>query len=415
MAKRVPEVLRNRDFNLFWVGWVCSRIGVRGTLAVNLLHVYQLSESSLQVGIVGLFQGLAVLVLAPFGGAYADRLDRRKLLQVMQLLSMAVSLSLAGLSLAGVVAPWHIYGSVLLNTAAATFDSPARRALVPGLVPREQLGRAYALLNPSSAISQLAGPALGGLLVTLAGPWLMYLVDGLTYALLAGVVGILRIEQLKMDDVGSTLWKSIGDGFSFVRDRPIIWQLLSLDVMANLFGAWRVVLPELSTDVLGVSASGYGLLSSAPALGALVGSMAAFRIVRSSRAGIIVLLATIAYGGSCILLVQSSALPLGFWVAMAGAAAVGGTDTVAKVVRQAAVQLETPDQIRGRVSSIYQLAAKTGPSLGDLNLGWLSGMFGPVAALTAGGLVPIAYATAFLPGRGTVRQYRIPEPAESGD
>lgn len=392
MQPRLGALLHNRDFDLYWLGVVCSEIGTRGTFLVNLLHVYFLTDSTLQVGFVGLFQAAALLVLSPLGGALADRVDRRRLLQAAQSVSLVASLVLAVLTLADGVAAWHVYLTVLINTSAATFDGPARLALIPALVPRDQLAHAFALINPSREVAVLIGGAVGGLLVAVAGPGAMYAVDAATYAVLVLVLAVLRVPRLKVDEDRPSLLRSIRDGLAFVRQRPIIGQLVSLDLSATLFGAWRVVLPALAIDVLQVGATGYGVLAAAPSAGALLGAAVVFRLIMNTAYGRIVLCSTIAYGGSCVLFAQVSTLPFGFPLAIIAALAIGCSDAVATAIRHAVVQLETSDSIRGRVSSLYQMASRGGPALGDLNIGLLAGLLGPVSALTIGGFVPVAYA-----------------------
>src|SRR5689334_2450365 len=133
----VSPALRHRDFNLYWFGVVVSQIGTRGTVAANLYQVYRLTGSTALTGLVGLAQAVALLVLSPFGGAYADRLDRRRLLQAAQLLAMVVAAALAALTEAGVATTADVLLCVLLTTAAATFDQPARQALIPAMIPRD--------------------------------------------------------------------------------------------------------------------------------------------------------------------------------------------------------------------------------------------------------------------------------------
>jgi MFS family permease len=388
----------NSDFRLYWFGVVFSQLGVRGTIAVNLFHVYQLTGSTALVGVVGLSQAVALLLLSPLGGAFADRFDRRRLLQVTQCLSMVVTTGLAVVTVADVVAPLHIYVSVVLNTAAASFDQPARQALIPAMVPPEQLKNAFALLNPSREIAILLGPALGGLLTAAAGPGAMYFFDAVTYAVLVVVLAVLHVPPL-LAERSSSLWSSIAEGVSFVRGRPVILQLMALDLSAMLFGAYRVVLPELATDFLKVGPTGYGLLVAAPSAGALLGSAAIFRMKRQ-REGPVVLAATASYGLTCILLARSPSMA----VALVAALGIGFSDAIATTIRHAAVQLETPDVLRGRVSSIYQMASRGGPALGELNIGAVAGALGPVTALTLGGLVPIG-ASALL----AVRNSRVRE------
>lgn len=413
MPRSLPAVLHNRDFNLYLSGVVLSQIGVRGTFAVNMLHVYLLTESTLQVGLVGLFQAIALLVLSPLGGVLADRIDRRRLLQTTQAVSLVASLVLAMLTFGGVVEPWHIYLTVLVNAAAATFDGPARLALIPAMVPRDQLVQAFALVNPSREVAILVGPALGGLLVAVAGPEAMYAVDAATYGVLVVVLALLRVPRLQVDEQRPSVLGAMREGLAFVRGRPIIGQLMALDLSATLFGAWRVVLPALAIDVLAVGPAGYGVLAAAPSAGALLGAAVVFRVVTRGHAGRVVLVATFSYGASCVLLAQFAMLPFGFPLALTAALAIGCADAVATAIRHAAVQLETPDAIRGRVSSIYQMASRGGPALGDLNVGWLAGVFGPAGALAVGGVVPMVFAAGHWLRGSRVRTYTVDRAAAS--
>ena len=387
----VAAVLRHRNFNLYWFGLVASQIGTRATSVANLYQVYALTRSVPITGLVGLAQGIALLLLSPLGGAYADRLDRRRLLQLTQGVSLVVALTLALLTLSGQVRIWQILVCVVLITAASTFDAPARQALIPSLVPRQHLPAAFSLLNPSRELAFLIGPSLAGVLIALNGPALVYLVDAVTYAVLVVVLALLRIHPAGTRLRDTSLWQEILAGAAFVRSRALILQIIGLDLTATLFGAYRVVLPALSLDILEVGPTGYGVLSSAPSAGAVLATWFVLRVVsRSRRLGRVLLLATAGYGVAVVGLAQSP----WFGAALATAVLIGAFDAMATSIRHAAVQLETPDQLRGRVSSIYQMASRGGPSLGDVNVGVLAGLLGPVGALTAGGLVPIVYAAA---------------------
>jgi len=404
---RVPDLLRNRDFDLYLCGVVLSEIGSRGTFAANLFHIYTLTESTLQTGLVGLFQAGALVALSPLGGVYADRLQRRRLLQVTQTLSLFVSLALATLTITGTITPWQILVSVLLNTAAETFDRPARQSLIPALVRKEDLVGAFALLNPSREIAILIGPALAGLLIAGFGPQAMYLTDVASYAAMVLILQLLRVPPTSSEARRGGVRANIREGFAWLRHRPLILQLIGLDLACSLFAAYRALLPALSTDVLDVGPSGYGILSAAPSAGALIGSALLFRLVRSVRSGHIILGATAAYGLAAITLAQAP----GFALALAGAMGLGMFDAMHTTIRHATVQLEVPDEIRGRVTSTYQIASRGGPALGDLNVGAIASVLGPVTAMSLGGVVPIlAAAVAAVRGR-RVRDYQVPQHA----
>jgi MFS family permease len=409
----LPPVLRHRDFNLYWFGVVFSQIGTRGTVAANLFQVYELTKSIPVTGLVGLAQAVALLVLSPLGGAYADRMDRRRLLQGAQTVSLLVALSLAAVTFAGHVQAWHVLVSVVLTTAAATFDQPARQALIPAMVPRAELPQAFALLNPSRELAILIGPALAGILIAVNGPALMYAVDAVTYLVLIVILGLLHTPPLIPDAKAGSLVSNIVEGASFiVRRRPLIWQLMTLDLSATLFGAYRVVLPALAVDVLHVGATGYGLLSAAPSAGALLATYVVFRVVGKSRSlGRVLLWSSIGYGIAVALLAQAPV----FGLALVAGALIGGFDAMATTIRHAAVQLETPDELRGRVSSLYQMSSRGGPALGDVIVGWVAGLLGAVMALTIGGLVSVVYACAVLLRGGRVRDYQGATEPSHGD
>lgn len=403
---RLPALARNRDFDLYWSGVVLSEIGTRGTFAANLFHIYQLTGSTLQTGLVGLFQALALVFLSPLGGAYADRVNRRRLLQAMQGFSLLVSLGLAVLTITGIIQPWHILVSVLLNSAAETFDRPARQAIIPALIPRKDMVQAFALLNPSREVAILIGPAMAGFLIAGFGVGAVYLVDVASYVVLVVVLQLLKIPTPPNPAASHSVRNNIVEGFAWLRGRPLILQLIGLDLACSLFAAYRAVLPALSTDVLGVGASGYGLLSAAPSAGALLGAAVVYRLAKTARSGHIVLGATAAYGVAAIVLAQAPV----FALALVAAAGLGLFDAMHTAVRHAAVQLETPDQMRGRVTSTYQIASRGGPALGDLNIGALAAPLGPVTALTVGGVVPIVAAAATALRGANVREYQVPQP-----
>lgn len=402
---RAPAVLRNPAFDLYWGGVVLSQVGTRAAVAANLFQVYELTGSTAQVGLVGVAQAVALIVLSPLGGVLADRMDRRRLLQYSQLAALVVAVALAAVTLHGSATAWMVVVSSLLATAAATFDQPARQALIPALVPREQLVDAFALLNPSRELAVLIGPALAGVLIAAWGPGAVYAFDAVTYAALVVALMAIRAGTGVPDGPREPLLRSLRTGLAQVTRRPIIGQLMALDLSATVFGAYRVLLPAYALDVLHAGATGYGLLSAAPSAGALLGSVVVFRLVRSRRSGVLVLASTAAYGLVVVGFAQAST----FGVALVLAALLGIADAIATTVRQAAVQIETPDAVRGRVSAIYQMASRGGPAIGDGLMGSAAGALGPVVALTLGGLVPVlAAAGTALCGR-TVRSYTIAE------
>jgi MFS family permease len=360
-----------------------------------------LTNSTLQVGLVGLSEAVALLLLAPLGGAIADRMDRRTLLQITQSTSLCASLGLTLATFSGVVQPWHIYVAVIAVSAAQTFEGPARQAMIPALVSKERIVDAFALVNPTRELAILLGPPLAGVLIAVAGPGYVYAFDALTYATLVVFLVFIHVPRLSGTERKESVWSSIFEGFRYVRERPLIWQLMTLDFSATFFSAYRVVLPTIARDILGVGAAGYGILSAAPAAGAILGSGAVFRLRRFPKKGRLILGATMAYGVAALVLAQSQM----FVVTLLAAGSIGFCDAVSTTLRHAVVQLDTPDRLRGRVTSAYQMVSRGGPSLGQAQMGALAASLGAPLALTVGATLTFAYAAWLsLTGR-TVRDY----------
>lgn len=405
-----PEVLHNRSFAGYLLGIVLSQIGTRGAMAASLYQVYELSGSLATTGLVGAAGGLAIVVLSPVGGAMADRVDRRRLLQAAQAAGGLVALVLAVLTLTGTVRAWHVVLASLLSMGATTFDNPTRTALIGSMVPPRHLPQAFALVNPAREVAVLVGPGLAGLLIAAGGPGLVHAVDAATYLAMIGVLAFVRAPAGHVRREHAPILRAIVEGARYVAGRPIILLLMSLDLSAMVFGAYRVLLPAIALDVLHVGARGYGLLAAAPSAGALLATYSIVRVLgRSRRLGRILLLATGGFALADLVLAHSR----WFALALVAALCLGVADALATSIRHAAVQIETPDELRGRVSSIYQVSSRGGPAVGDAVVGAAAAALGPATALTLGAAVTLSYVTTMLVRPNRVRSYAGPgrEPA----
>jgi Transmembrane secretion effector len=318
--------------------------------------------------------------------------------------SLLVALALTVLTYSGAVEAWHIVLTVLLSTAAATFDQPARQALIPALVGKRLIGEAIALLNPSREVAVLLGPLIAGVLIAVDGPGLMYAFNVLTHVVLIVVLMFVRVPRLEPKGAAAgSIFGSIAEGARYVIHRPLITSLMALDLSATVLSAYRVLLPAIATDVLMVGPTGYGVLASAPSAGALIATYTIFRVVRDSRRqGKVLLTATFLYGIAAIALAQSPVI----WLAVGAALLLGSFDAMATTIRHAAVQVDTPDEIRGRVTAFYQMSSRGGPAIGDMAMGAFAGLVGPVVALTIGGFGPILVALGFASRPNRVRDYQ---------
>lgn len=400
------EVLRNRSLVGYLAGVVLSQIGTRGAMAASIYQVYELTGSLGQTGLVGAAGGVAVLVLSPIGGALADRTDRRRLLQLAQAGGGLVALTLAALTLTGRVAASHVVMAALLSMGATAFDNPTRNALIGSMVPRHQLPQAFALVNPAREVAVLAGPGIAGLLIAYGGPGLVHALDAATYAAMIVILCFVKAPSDHRGGSHQPMLRSIVEGALYVARRPIILLLMSLDLSAMVFGAYRVLLPALALDVLHVGPQGYGLLAAAPSAGALLASYGIVRLLgHSRRLGRALLLATGWFAVADAVLAQSH----WFALSLVAALCLGVADALATSIRHAAVQIETPDELRGRVSSIYQVSSRGGPAVGDALIGGMAGVLGPALALTVGAGMTLSYVLALSVRPNLVRSYAGPE------
>jgi len=397
------RLLSHRPFTLYLTSTLMQQLAADALFVTALYHMHLLSGSTVMVGMVGLSKGVASIVLAPPGGYLADRVDRKRLLQVCQAASFVLGSSMAALTIIGVIRPWHLLAAIFLHSAVKTFEDPVRKVIITDVVPAGALVRAFSVINPVGQFGKLAGPAVGGGLIALGGPHLVYLFDALIFIALIAIVGRLPISRLVRDQRAGRMLQSLGEGLTYFRTQRVLIHLIGLDVAANLFTAYRVLLPAIALDVLGVGAAGYGLLAAAPAAGAVFGGVLSYRLAGvSSPSGIISLVGTMMMGLSALMLAASTTLA----AALFATGIFGVGNAVATVVRHAALLVETPDRLRGRVSAIYGISAKGGSAVGEFNVGLMASLLGVSGALVLGGVVPLAYVALIASTSRSVRGYR---------
>lgn len=377
--------LRSRNFRLLYFGLLVSTMGSQITRATSAYLIYQLTGSAFALGVAGLVSALPLIPLSLLGGALADAIERRRLMLAMQLLALVTVGSLALLAGTGRIAVWHLYLANFLITIVGVLDRPARQALIPSLVEPAHLLNAYTLMTTLMQTSSLAGPVLAGLALATLGPAGAFGIDAVTFLAVVAALLLMAVPPLAGERRPISLG-SIGEGLGFVRSRPIITGLLGLDVVAMLCGYYPTLLPVFA-DRLGVGATGYGLLTAAPAAGSLAGASIMLVVGRLRRPGWVMLGAVAVYALGLMGLGLAAWFPL----ALACGALLGLTDAISVSIRHTATQLNTPDALRGRVSSVFQISVQGGNSLGALNAGLAAGFLGAgPATVLGGGLVLVA-------------------------
>lgn len=394
-------VLRRRDFRLLWFGQLVSQAGTQVQTVALAWQVYTLTNSPLQLGLLGFVRAVPFIVLSLVGGVVADTVDRRRLLVLTQVVLLVLSAALALTTATGAATVPLLYALTLLAGAASAFDNPARQALIPALVPRDELAAALTLNITARHVATIAGPAVGGTIVAVAGLSTAYTLDAVSYAAV-----ILALVAIRADIRGPLIAhgggpRALFEGLRFVRHNPLVISMMGLDFLATFFASVQALLPVYARDVLSVGVQGLGLLYTATSVGATLGALALSGRGRIRAQGPALLLSIGAYGA----FIAGFGLSRTFWLAALFLGASGAADTVSTVLRGSILQLATPDELRGRVSSVHMAFAMGGPQLGQLRAGAFATAFTPAGAAISGGILCVAavlWVTARVP---EVRRY----------
>ncbi|HYF65882.1 MAG TPA: MFS transporter [Herpetosiphonaceae bacterium] len=392
-SRRLPfAALRHRDFRLLWGGQVVSIAGSQ--MQVVALHVqfYRLAQQipganpALYLGLIGLMQLLPLLILGLGAGVLADRFDRRSVMLVTQSLMMGFSVALAALTWLDMISLPVLYVIVALTFATRTFDTPSRQALVPALVPRETLPNALSLNMIAWQFGHIVGPALGGLLVAETSIALIYGLDALSFGAVLLSLLLMRHRHTPPPPTrgspATAVRGSVLEGLRFVWGSPIILSTMLLDFVATFFGAAMTLLPLFADQILRVDARGLGLMYAAPAVGALGAALVMSTLGQVRNQGKTVLVSVVIYGLATAVFGVSRWLPLTL-LALAG---TGAADTVSAVLRGTIRQIATPDQLRGRATSVNMIFFQGGPLLGEFEAGLAATLLGAPLAVGLGGL-----------------------------
>ncbi len=342
-------------------------------------QMYALTSSAWYLGLVGLAQFLPMLLLTLVAGQTADRYDRRTIARTCQFVE---ALAAAALALGGyynLLNKEVLLAIMCVIGSARAFEYPTMHALVPQLVPRELLPRALALSASANQTATIVGPALGGILYA-AGVTTVY--STISVLFLAACILISCIRPADSVRTEATADRSLFAGISFIKQHPVVLGAISLDLFAVLLGGATALLPIYARDILVTGPWGLGLLRSAPAAGALGMSLWLARRPLKRRVGRIMFGAVAVFGVATIVF----ALSRSFFLSMAALVVLGAADVISVVIRSSLVQIETPDEMRGRVSAVNSLFIGTSNQLGEFESGATAALFGTVPSVLIGGI-----------------------------
>ena len=401
MSIKLPPAFHHHDFSLFWTGAVLSQIGNQFTVVAMAWQIYDLTDSPLQIGLLGLGRALPQIALALVGGVLADVMERRRLLMLTQLIQLALGLALTILTFADAITPGLLLASAILLSLGAALENPPRQAIVPSLVPSRDLSSAVALYTTQRSIGLIAGPSLAGIVLAVSGPAACYLLDTVSWVVMLLALVLMRPPAPLRQAVRFSL-ASMLEGAKFVARQRVIFPFMLLDFGATFFGAPAALFPILARDVFDTGEFGLGLMYAAPAAGAILTGVVMSSMPQVRETGKWVILGVLFFG---LCLVFFAIVPY-FWLSLLLLVGTGGGNALSGVLRSTANQMLTPDHLRGRMSAINSAFVMGGPQLGQFRSGAVADLWSAPAAGALGGIgaVACALAVALLPA---IRHFRL--------
>ncbi len=381
-TKNVPFIaLRHRDFRLWWIGQLISQSGsAMQTLAIN----WQISQltgfNPLALGLVGLSRFVPIVIFSLVGGAVADARNRRKLLIVTQSILAVLAALLGLLTSAGLSTVWPIYAISALSAATLAFNNPARQALIPALLPREHLSNALSLSSVMGQMATIGGALIGGILIGAHDTAIVYWLNAVSF--LAVIAALFVMHPAPQETKRRASIGSVREGLRFVFHQPIILSTMLLDFVATFFSSANQLLPIFAAQILNVGAPGLGALTAATSIGSFAAGGIMGFISRIKKPGRVILYSVAVYGLATVLFGLSRDFVLSLWML----ALTGASDTVSTILRGTIRQLVTPDEMRGRMTSVNMIFFMGGPQLGEMEAGFAAALLSAPLSVITGGL-----------------------------
>jgi MFS family permease len=380
MAVDVGLLRRRREFRLLIAGQVTSDLGSMVTFVAVPYQCFQLTHSTLAVGLLGAAEFVPILALALLGGAMADAFDRRRLMQLAEVASVVVVGGLIVNALLDEPRVWVLFVAAALMAATTAIRRPPMDALVPRLVERDELKAAAALHWSLSDIAMLLGPALAGVLIATAGVAVAYVVDAVTFGAALWSLAVIRTPPPPPDAPPPSL-RGIVEGLRYARSRPEIVGTYVVDMNAMFFGIPLALFPALSQRFGGAEI--LGLLYAAPSAGSLLATITSGWAGRVHRHGRAIVLAAAGYG----LAIVGFGLADGLWLALLCLAVSGGMDAISGLFRGVIWNETIPDALRGRLAGLEMISWSSGPTLGNVEAGVAASVLGLRSSVIVGGLL----------------------------
>ena len=394
-----------RDYRLLWLASFGSFATRQLRILVTGVWLFEETGSAEQVGLLGGVQLLMQLPSLLYGGTLADRVDRKRLMAAMEAITFVVITGLALLALSDQLTPLHIYLATAITAVSAVLGQPARVALTPMVVPRTHILQAVTTNNVMQQVAAVIAPLLFALVAATLGLTAAFVATAIVSGPSVLLPLMIRTNgQPEATGEQRSMLRETWEGLRFVRGHALLPGIYALDVGVTVVTFYRQILPVLAFQLFGGGATAVGILTASNSVGAIAGGILVLFLARYPAKGMLVLYATFIYGALILVFGLSNSLIAGT-IVIAG---LGAADSVTVTVRQATVQLTTPDQMLGRASSVQSAAAQTANNVGTLEVGLMSGAVGARTTMLIGGAIALAATTAIWRAIPAIRDYRYP-------
>ena len=407
--------LRYRDYRLLLIGrFITSFSGEMFTFAIGW-ELWLRTHSAFALGMVGLVQVIPVILLSLPAGHVADQYNRKRIVIVSEIFFAVFALGLAWLSLTK-GSLLLIYMCLLGIGIARAFNDPASSTLLPQTIPPELFSRAATWNSSTWQFASITGPTAAGLLVAFFGNNIIkyfYVFGAVAAITFCFLIGFIKGRQLALAEKSATL-DSVKEGLRFMRDTKVILAAITLDMFAVLFGGAVALLPIYATDILKVGAQGLGIMRAAPSIGALLMAFSIAHLPPMKNAGKTLFIAVTGFGIATIVFGLSKS----FLLSVLMLAMLGGLDNISVVIRSTLMLTQTPDEMRGRISSVNSIFIGVSNEMGYFESGLVAAWLGPIFAVVSGGIGTILVVLAILrifPEMGKLKTLDVPEKAMAAD
>lgn len=396
---RFLSALKYPHYRRFWLGNLASVSGFQMMWVAQGWLVYDITGSALYLGYAGLAAAAPAIILNLVGGVFADKVDQRRLIVWIQVLSAATVYVLTALIAFDLVRVWHVLAAAFLTGAFQSFSNPARQAIFPHLIDRKDLMNAVSLNSVVWQGTRIVAPAAGGLLIAFAGTGVTFFVCASSFLLLALAVMRLPVPPITRQRAGG-LFADMGEGMAFIWRNNLFTFLIGMTFFNSFFGMASVqLLPVFARSVLDLGASGLGMLYSVSGVGALLGIFVVGSLGDFKHKGMLIIGGGALYGASLVLFAFSTWLAL----SMGAMFLTGIFNSIYMISVQSTLQMQVPDQLRGRVMGVFGMTWNLGP-LGALQAGALASAFSPAVAVAVGGAAVIAFTLSVAASNANVRR-----------